>query len=481
MDTGHSNPWTIPAKSRPSHQESRSSSVDLAASPGNSSPLQLLCDMFPLVDIQTIKRVFARSGQNPSVCAEMLLSLQPLSDDGSYNNFAAGIVASTSDAHQTGSDPFLHLPVDSVKIIARFLTLFDLAVFGCVNRECKRLAEKELSAVTVLNNAGGLRQASDEKILKMLARFPNLTSVSLYKCCGFRCFSLLPVALRGANITSLNLAFCENIADVDVRVLLVGFPSLQHLDLSGTSITDEALETISVMAAETLRRLILSMVKSISDFGINFIHTRCTALQQLDLRGTHISPGALEISPNGARLTALYMSACKRVSRIVLLQDFSMLKTLVLSSNLNMLEATLSLPHLNLLNMSSSKQLSRLSLDAPELIIMNLSGCSGLLHAGFTPSALQRINLYNCRSLSSASIASLILANREFLRDIDIRGCPQLMDTDAVLFAQQCPIIQRFDVTGCKSLSAHAISQVNRAIASSLERSRLLEERPPSR
>jgi hypothetical protein len=38
-------------------------------------------------------------------------------------------------------------------MIARFLTLFDLAVFGCINRECKRLAEEELCTITMLHSA----------------------------------------------------------------------------------------------------------------------------------------------------------------------------------------------------------------------------------------------------------------------------------------------------------------------------------------
>jgi uncharacterized protein YjbI with pentapeptide repeats len=112
---------------------------------------------------------------------------------------------------------------------------------------------------------------------------------------------------------------------------------------------------------------------------------------------TYIHPSALEASATGARLKALYMSACKRVSRIHLASDFMALRTLALSSNTNMTEAVLHLPNLTVVNMSSSKQLTRLVLNAPMLVVLNLSGCSGLSSASFSDAALQHVNLYNCR------------------------------------------------------------------------------------
>ncbi|XXQ36901.1 CUE domain-containing protein [Plasmodiophora brassicae] len=449
-----------------------------------SSPLLLLRDMFPQADMSIIADVYSRSGNNPSVCAEMLLSLEDFSPDGVYGDFAQAPGADGGGPGPCSAvyhDPFLVISVDVMRIVAKFLTMFDLANLASVNREFKRLSEHELCSVTILYNAKHFRTASDERIVRMLTRFPRLTAVSLYKCTNFASFALLPVALRGSRVASLNLAFCTRIEDIDVRTIIIGFPTLAHLDLSSTPITDDALEYVAAIAPANLNRLVLCGCKRITDYGISLLNARCSALEQLDLRSTHIRPSpCLDPVENGAQLTVLYMSSCKTVSRVRFDADFAALQTLVLSSNPNMTEAVLRLPSLALLNLSSSKQLARLVVIAPRLRILNVSGCQGLTDGQFEVEALTKANLYNCRSIAPASLLLLFSAARQSLQDVDLRGCVQLQDDEALTFATMCTQIARFDVTGCRSLSALVVAQIGNHVATVQERIRRQRSASPA-
>jgi Leucine-rich repeat (LRR) protein len=80
------------------------------------------------------------------------------------------------------------------------------------------------------------------------------------------------------------------------------FRKLERLDLSHTRITDEGMHNLS--AATGLRELNLTYAEQITDQGMRAIRN-WTMLRRLDLRGTRISNGTLEILGHLPHLEAL--------------------------------------------------------------------------------------------------------------------------------------------------------------------------------
>ena len=179
--------------------------------------------MFPVLDRQTISDVLSRCGNNASLAAELLLPLVPDPNDSTSNphphphphhdstethpntsstpkkirrrdGFAIlsiEVLEPPSPSPSSSSSPLFisisipiatfHLScVQSIRHIASFMSVADLASFSGVSHECKLLADTELCGVTVMKNAGTIRTWNDHRILQMIARFAKLTTLSLY-------------------------------------------------------------------------------------------------------------------------------------------------------------------------------------------------------------------------------------------------------------------------------------------------------------
>jgi hypothetical protein len=64
----------------------------------------------------------------------------------------------------------------------------------------------------------------------------------------------------------------------------------------------------------------------------------------------------------------------------------------------------------------------------------------------------------------------MIMGSRRFLQDIDLTGCPQLTDDDAVSLVRLCPAIERFNVTGCRNLTSTTVTLVGQLVQTAIER-----------
>ncbi len=89
----------------------------------------------------------------------------------------------------------------------------------------------------------------------------------------------------------------------DVELIDIGrLPKLERLDLSHTRITDEGMHNLK--SATGIRELKLTYAEQITDQGMRAIRD-WTMLRRLDVRGTRISNGTLEIVGHLPRLEAL--------------------------------------------------------------------------------------------------------------------------------------------------------------------------------
>lgn len=148
-----------------------------------------------------------------------------------------------------------------------------------------------LASCSLINDAGLVN-------LKYLKR---LVSLNLRECIqvtdsSFQFFSELP------QLTSLNLEGTK-ISDAGVQSYIHSRPiALQHLNLSRTSVTDQALESISVLI--NLRGLVLDETQ------VKCLRHLCSLgqLEALSLRATPISPDALVCLEQLPKLNALNIS-----------------------------------------------------------------------------------------------------------------------------------------------------------------------------
>ncbi len=142
---------------------------------------------------------------------------------------------------------FGKLPIDVLMIVLGFMTHFDVARWARVTKECCCIARRCLRCVRVLHFPKQVQQWPDDRILRMIASFPDVRRVSLSRCSNFASWRQLAAVLPRTCLSSLLLPGCSDLGDDELAVLLQSLramPRLTELDLSGTHITDSSLESI---------------------------------------------------------------------------------------------------------------------------------------------------------------------------------------------------------------------------------------------
>ncbi|HZO85698.1 MAG TPA: hypothetical protein VFC26_10805 [Verrucomicrobiae bacterium] len=129
------------------------------------------------------------------------------------------------------------------------------------------------------------------------------------------------ISLLG-HITSLDLNGSKQLTDAGAR-FLANVPNLEHLDLSGTEITDRGLEVLRRL--KKLRSLKLSWTR-ITDAGAAHL-SNCDGLERLDLSATRTGDGAIKALAGKRNLRYVMSGVDVTNAGIALLHEFPVFKT----------------------------------------------------------------------------------------------------------------------------------------------------------
>jgi hypothetical protein len=182
---------------------------------------------------------------------------------------------------------FSNLPLDVTCYITQFLNPRDIERITFtsmqLNRQKKALAASLLTVVLE-------KDITDDKLLKIIKLYHNLTSLDLSDCKRITDVGL--AHLRSLPLQNLNLSDCNRISNIGLYYLKT-LP-LQILDLSYCKfITNDGLSYLSSLP---LQQLSLAYCNNITDAGL--AHLSSLPLQHLNLYDCHnITDTALEVIP----------------------------------------------------------------------------------------------------------------------------------------------------------------------------------------
>lgn len=351
------------------------------------SPLEMLFDMFESTFPQSlIEEVFEEANCDSSATINYLLSLQGAAAVPDPPSQRGG--QSQNLRPMTDGSFFSRLPLDAMLAIADMVDMYQLARLSRVSHSCLLAVNETFKATTSLAiKSGWASTRTDDTILRMLARFPSLRTISLKKCSNFESFASLPMAVKTANLTSICFAGCIWLADTDIRALVPSLGELVSLDLSQcTYLSDDTLDSVSELPR--LKKLLLCECTGFTTAGVVELLQRAPVLEKLDLKGcTKLTSGVLNVPRADLPLTNLNISHCRMTSLVfapwtrgsklnrVETSSFSNLQHLSLSSNTQLSAVAVHLPSLQTLSLASCKQLRELSLRTPSLQSLNLSMC----------------------------------------------------------------------------------------------------------
>lgn len=164
------------------------------------------------------------------------------------------------------------------------------------------------------------------------------------------------------SLRMLSLTFGLGITDHSVRAIAANCDKLELLDLSGSSITDLALELICKSLSASLSKLLIALCPKVSQAGLQMVVSELSLLQLLDC-GKVITDKRTYTLPDHADGTCL-TEPCHLEGKSA--------------------GGKLRLHHQQLKRLSfwGCTALEELALDCPNLVDLNLTGCSKLQSGG---------------------------------------------------------------------------------------------------
>ncbi|CAM0949081.1 unnamed protein product [Alopecurus aequalis] len=211
--------------------------------------------------------------------------------------------------------------------------------------------------------------------------------ISSIHLCNEAVFALGSANLRDLRMLSLLLG--KKITDAAVASIVRSYTSLELLDLSGSSITDNGLGMVCKAFPDSLIRLFLAMCPNITSYGVQMAGTQLPLLQLLDCGKSLCANTQPETGRSyfgdlngGVRFCSQLQTARK--------QQPTCQKLIIKHANLKKLSLWgcsavdalyVSCPELNDLNLNSCTNLNpeRLLLQCPNLKDVHVSGCRDML------------------------------------------------------------------------------------------------------
>uniref|UniRef100_A0A9L0SIC1 F-box/LRR-repeat protein 15 n=1 Tax=Equus caballus TaxID=9796 RepID=A0A9L0SIC1_HORSE len=147
---------------------------------------------------------------------------------------------------------------------------------------------------------------SDEDLVPVLARNPQLRSVALAGCGQLSRRALGALAEGCPRLQRLSLAHCDWVDGLALRGLADRCPALEELDLTACrQLKDEAIVYLAQRRGAGLRSLSLAVNANVGDTAVQELARNCPELEHLDLTG------CLRVGSDGVRTLAEYCPALR--------------------------------------------------------------------------------------------------------------------------------------------------------------------------
>ncbi|XP_054584743.1 F-box/LRR-repeat protein 15 isoform X1 [Eptesicus fuscus] len=147
---------------------------------------------------------------------------------------------------------------------------------------------------------------SDEDLVPVLARNPQLRSVALAGCGQLSRRTLGALAEGCPRLQRLSLAHCDWVDGLALRGLADRCPALEELDLTACrQLKDEAIVYLAQRRGAGLRSLSLAVNANVGDTAVQELARNCPELEHLDLTG------CLRVGSDGVRTLAEYCPALR--------------------------------------------------------------------------------------------------------------------------------------------------------------------------
>lgn len=137
---------------------------------------------------------------------------------------------------------------------------------------------------------------SDEDLVPVLARNPQLRSVALAGCGQLSRRALGALTEGCPRLQRLSLAHCDWVDGLALRGLADRCPALEELDLTACrQLKDEAIVYLAQRRGAGLRSLSLAVNANVGDTAVQELARNCPQLEHLDLTG------CLRVGSDGVR------------------------------------------------------------------------------------------------------------------------------------------------------------------------------------
>jgi F-box/leucine-rich repeat protein 2/20 len=283
------------------------------------------------------------------------------------------------------------------------------------------------------------KNLTDDNLRALLEKSSNLQKMKLsYMDITGEAFASENISLE--NVTELDLSYCKNLTDDNLRLLLEESPNLQKMKLCSLNITGEAFASENIRL-ENVTELDLSYCKNLTDDNLRVLLEKSPNLQTLKLDGIGIT-GEAFVSDNirFENLTELDLEGCKNLTDDnlrVLLEKSPNLQTLKLNYNYGITGAVFASENIRFENFIELD----LSCCRDDDLRLLLEKCRNL----------QTLKL-NSYGITGAVFASENIKFENFIK-LDLSCCRNLTDDDLRLLLEKCRNLQTvklysFDITG---------------------------------
>ncbi|KAI8997876.1 hypothetical protein BDB01DRAFT_772732 [Pilobolus umbonatus] len=118
---------------------------------------------------------------------------------------------------------------------------------------------------------------------KLTPKVPNLESLDLFKCHRLRNRTMVDALKLLPHLKWLSLEGCAWIGDVTIEGLVHSCPKIEFLFLSGTHVTDHALELIATHLS-SIKLLHMNECEDITELGVDMLIEKCKFLKSLSIQ-----------------------------------------------------------------------------------------------------------------------------------------------------------------------------------------------------
>ncbi|XP_040567089.1 uncharacterized protein [Lepeophtheirus salmonis] len=291
------------------------------------------------------------------------------------------------------------------------------------------LLRQQLDAYVRTASIVGCHRLSDTGVRTLASRCPELRKVEFKNCKNITNESIQDLMTRCASIDHLDLSGSSLISTVNIKSLgpprstaaLIGVPSsqtlyLRYLDLSDcTRLTDTGLDNV-VRNAPHLQFLYLRRCLNLTDVGIKYIATFCLGLKELSLCDVSAITdfGLYELSKLGPSLRYLSIAKCERITD----SGVSQITRLCYKLRYLNIRGCESVSDGALVVLGDSIGTRLRSLDLGKCDITD----EGLRNLAEKSCKLRKLSLKSCEMISDVGIRELAFKCRD-LRHLNIQDC----------------------------------------------------------